>query len=79
MYAETEKFLAETIGGRYQKEMSADVAKKLDELRVDVSKVKYEPKKEAKLETSLPKINNSLKEGVENFELAIEVQGQKSQ
>ncbi|MBP7173809.1 MAG: S9 family peptidase [Cloacibacterium sp.] len=77
MYAETEKFLAETIGGRYQKEMSADVAKKLDELRVDVSKVKYEPKKEAKLETSLPKINNSLKEGVENFELAIEVQGQK--
>ncbi len=77
MYAETEKFLAETIGGRYQKEMSAEVAKKLEELRVDVSKVKYEPKKEIKSEASLPKINNTFKEGTENFDLAIEVQGQK--
>lgn len=77
MYAETEKFLAETIGGRYQKDMPADVAKKLEELRVDVSKVKYEPKKENKIAAALPKINNTLKEGVDNYDVTIEVQGQK--
>ena len=43
MYAEIESFLAEQIGGRYQKEMPEDVAKRLEELRVDVSKVDYQP------------------------------------
>jgi dipeptidyl aminopeptidase/acylaminoacyl peptidase len=43
MYAEIEAFLADQIGGRYQKEMPDDVAKRLEELRVDVSKVTYEP------------------------------------
>ena len=43
MYAEIESFLADQIGGRYQKEMPEDVATRLDQLRVDVSKVTYEP------------------------------------
>ncbi|MGE8536729.1 MAG: S9 family peptidase [Chryseobacterium sp.] len=46
MYAETEKFLAEVIGGRYQKEMPENVAKRLKEMTVDISKVTYTPKSE---------------------------------
>jgi dipeptidyl aminopeptidase/acylaminoacyl peptidase len=43
MYAEIEAFLAEQIGGRYQKEMPEDVAARLEQLRVDVSKITYKP------------------------------------
>ena len=43
MYAEIEAFLAEQIGGRYQKEMPEEVGKRLEQLRVDINKVKYEP------------------------------------
>ena len=46
MYAEIEEFLADQIGGRYQTEMPEDVAKRLEELRVDVSKVTYEAPEE---------------------------------
>ncbi|TZF98709.1 S9 family peptidase (plasmid) [Chryseobacterium panacisoli] len=48
MYAETEKFLAEVIGGRYQKEMPENVAKRLKEMTVDISKVTYTPAKSEK-------------------------------
>ncbi len=40
MYAETERFLAEKIGGRYDALMPEDVSQRLKELRVDVKKVK---------------------------------------
>ena len=43
MYAETEKFLSEVIGGRYQDYMEDDVRKTLESLRVDVKTVKYVP------------------------------------
>ncbi|MEM6469341.1 MAG: S9 family peptidase [Planctomycetota bacterium] len=43
MYAEIEAFLARQINGRYQTEMPEDVAKRLDELRVDINEVTYEP------------------------------------
>jgi dipeptidyl aminopeptidase/acylaminoacyl peptidase len=46
MYAEIERFLAEQLGGRFESKMSAEVAKRLEELRVDVSKVTYEPAKD---------------------------------
>ncbi|HBN79570.1 MAG TPA: S9 family peptidase, partial [Planctomycetaceae bacterium] len=46
MYAEIEAFLADQIGGRYQKEIPDEVAKRLEELRVDVNKVTYEADKE---------------------------------
>ena len=45
MYAETEKFLSEVIGGRHQKEMEEDVRKTLESLRVDIKSVRYEPAK----------------------------------
>ena len=44
MYAETEKFLAEILGGRYQQEMPENVAIRLSEITVDITKVTYEPK-----------------------------------
>ncbi|MCA9199937.1 MAG: S9 family peptidase, partial [Planctomycetales bacterium] len=43
MYAEIERFLAEQIGGRFQESMPDPVAKRLEELRVDVDKVTYQP------------------------------------
>lgn len=46
MYAEIEAFLANQIGGRYQEDMPEDVAKRLEELRVDVNKVTYEATQE---------------------------------
>ncbi len=42
MYAEIERFLAAQIGGRFQESMPEDVATRLEEIRVDVSKVSYE-------------------------------------
>ncbi len=39
MYAEIEKFLAEHIGGRYQKNMPDEVKSKLEDLWVDVDKI----------------------------------------
>lgn len=46
MYAEIESFLASQIGGRHQTEMPEEVAKRLEEIRVDVSQVSYEPSEE---------------------------------
>lgn len=43
MYAEIEAFLAEQIGGRAQAEMPEPVAERLEELRVNVGEVTYEP------------------------------------
>jgi dipeptidyl aminopeptidase/acylaminoacyl peptidase len=44
MFAETEKFLASILGGQYQKELPENVAKRLSEMTVDISKVTYEVK-----------------------------------
>ncbi|NIF05075.1 S9 family peptidase [Chryseobacterium sp. Tr-659] len=52
MYAETEKFLSEVIGGRYQKDMPENVAKRLKEMTVDIAKVTYTPAKEKIAETA---------------------------
>lgn len=46
MYAEIEAFLAEQIGGRFQKDLPDEVAKRLEQLRVDVSKVTHNADKE---------------------------------
>lgn len=51
MYAEIEAFLAEQIGGRYQKDMPEDVSERLDQIRVDVNKVTYEPDDESNSDT----------------------------
>ena len=51
MYAEIEAFLAEQIGGRYQKDMPEDVSERLDQIRVDVNKVTYEPDDDSNSDT----------------------------
>jgi dipeptidyl aminopeptidase/acylaminoacyl peptidase len=43
MYAETEKFLSEVIGGRYQKEMPEAVSKRLKEITRDINTVTHKP------------------------------------
>ncbi|WP_185290568.1 S9 family peptidase [Chryseobacterium lactis] len=48
MYAETEKFLSEVIGGRYQKDMPENVAKRLKEMTVDIKTVTYKPAEKVK-------------------------------
>lgn len=76
MYAEIEKFLAGILGGTYQKTMPEDVAKRLKELTVDISKVTYEAAKTEKPATVLPKLTNNLKAQTINYDFVIEVQGQ---
>lgn len=76
MYAETEKFLAEILGGKYQIDMPEDVAKRLNELKVDISKVTYEAPIKTTLSSQLPEINNPLKDDITNYTTVIEVQGQ---
>lgn len=77
MYAETERFLAEKLGGRYDAVMPPDVAKRLNELRVDVSKVKYTPAGETKVSEQLPKLSVQMAEGTENWDVKLAIQGQE--
>jgi dienelactone hydrolase len=77
MYAETEKFLAGILGGRYQETMEDDVKNTLEKLRVDIKTVKYEPKKDVKAAAKLPSVSNIWKAGKTEFKMALEVQGQK--
>jgi len=77
MFAEIERFLAPILGGMYQKEMPDNVAKRLEEMRVDVSKVTYVPKENMASAGKLPAVKNTLVEGSYNYLVDIEVQGQK--
>ncbi len=76
MFAEIEKFLAGILGGRYQESMPEDVAKRLNELRVNINSVTLEQKKEVKSELTLPKIENSIVPGTSNYDMVLEIQGQ---
>jgi dipeptidyl aminopeptidase/acylaminoacyl peptidase len=76
MYAETERFLAEKIGGRYDAVMPEDVSRRLAELRVDISKVTYSKPSEVKVADALPPLKALLKEATESWDVKIAVQGQ---
>lgn len=76
MYAEIEAFLAPILGGRFQDEMPDDVAKRLNELRVDISSVVYEPAKELASEKALPELKPAIKAGETSYKVSLEVQGQ---
>ncbi|MCB9426657.1 MAG: S9 family peptidase [Flavobacteriales bacterium] len=75
MFAEIEAFLADVLGGVYQKEKPEDVAKRLEELRVDISTVTYQPK-QIEVVGALPKINNQFKAETIQYTSTLEVQGQ---
>lgn len=77
MYAEVEKFLADKIGGRYQKEMPQDVASRLREMQVDISLVTYEASSNMKIPKVLPGMVPQLSEGNESWKVTMEAQGQK--
>ncbi|MEX0813582.1 MAG: alpha/beta fold hydrolase [Chitinophagales bacterium] len=77
MFAETEKFLAEILGGRYQKEMSEDVAKRLEEIRVNIDDVTYEPIEKKASVGQLPEINNSLKKQSFEYDIMLKSRGQE--
>ncbi len=77
MYAHVERFLSEVIGGRFQEDMPTDVKETLEKLKVDVKTVKYEAKQAVSVAKSFPAINNSIKEGSTEYDVALEVQGQK--
>lgn len=72
MYAEVEKFLAEQLSGRHQKNMSADVEKALTKLRVDIDEVDYKPAAETQIISELPEISNLFNEGAEKLSVKIE-------
>ena len=68
MFAETERFLAGILGGRYQDDMPQNVAERLMELKVDISKVTYEPKKDVATVKEMPVIANTLKAQTINYD-----------
>lgn len=76
MYAEIEKFLAENLGGRYQKDMPDEVAKRLNELKVDISKLTLKKLDDTKPISKLPNFSLNLKPEVQKFETTISFQGQ---
>ncbi len=77
MYAEVERFLAPILGGRFQKEMPDDVAKRLKEITVDVKTVVYEPAGVIKAAEVLPEIDaNALTAGKFNYDMNIAIQDQ---
>jgi len=77
MFAEIERFLAPIIGGRFQKDMPKDVAKRLKEITVDIKKVVHEPAGAIKSADKLPQINaNALVAGKYTYNMNIEVQDQ---
>lgn len=77
MYAYTEKFLSEVLGGRYQSDMDKDVEETLNNLIVDIASVTYQPKEALKIAAELPVIHNQWKVGKQEFDVSIEVAGQK--
>lgn len=73
MFAAVEKFLAKHLGGRYQADMPLEVAKRLQEITVDVSKVE-KPKKIQVQAT--PAVHATLVPGTWRYTLTFEAQGQ---
>ncbi len=75
MWVSIEKFLAKHLGGRYQKDMSEEVEKRLGEITQDVSKVVYKKAAKVEISSALPELSNDLKEAAYQYDVKIEVQG----
>ena len=76
MYAAVEEFLAKHIGGRFDSKMPDDVRATLETLTQDISKVEVSRKKE-NLNKTIPVLHYKVKPGTVNYDMTIEVQGQK--
>ncbi len=77
MVAASEKFLAKYCGTRYQESMPDDVAKRLKENTVDISKVLLVKKSSAPLLKTLPAPSSDLTAGRYTYTGDLQVQGQK--
>jgi dipeptidyl aminopeptidase/acylaminoacyl peptidase len=77
-YASAEKFLARYLGGRYQDTMTAEVAARLEQIRVDPSTVTV-VKKQDPGAVGLPKPAVPLRPGTFTYETTIEGEGQSVQ
>ncbi|MEI8211224.1 MAG: S9 family peptidase [Planctomycetota bacterium] len=76
MYAEVERFLASKLGGRYQTDLPADIALRLSELKVDLTKVQYINPKEVAIANEFPAFEPKIAPGKEAWEVEITLQGQ---
>jgi dipeptidyl aminopeptidase/acylaminoacyl peptidase len=77
MVAASEKFLAKYCGIRYQESMTEDVAKRLKENTVDISKVVLVKKSDVPLLKTQPALSGDLAAGRYNYTGDLQVQGQK--
>ena len=77
MVAASEKFLAKYCGTRYQESMADDVAKRLKENTVDISKVVLVKKSDVPLLKAQPALSGDLAAGKYNYTGDLQVQGQK--
>lgn len=75
MVASIEKFLAKHLGGRYQQEMTPEVAARLKEITVDVKTVEMPNKVDASAIT-VPRPVRDLQPGTTNYKASIEMAGQ---
>lgn len=75
MIAAAEKFLAKHLGGRFQEDMTPEVAQRLKEITVDVKTVELKKKVEATAGNA-PKPAVDLKAGTSNYKASIEIAGQ---
>lgn len=75
MFAESEKFLAKYLGGRYQETMTPEVSQRLNEINVDVKTVTMPKMMTASVE--LPKPAVDLRPGTFNYKASLAIQGQE--
>lgn len=76
MIAAAEKFLAKYIGTRYQDDMPDDVAKRLQQMKVDISNVEFPKKSDVKVIPRFLLASTDLSEATYNYKSNIAVQGQ---
>ena len=75
MLAASEKFLAKYCGTRYQEDMPEDVAKRLEEITVDINTVTLPEKEEVTIASDIPELLSDLEEAYD-YDIALAVQGQ---
>jgi len=77
MNASIEKFLAKHLGGRAQDDMPADVAETLKNITVDINSVVLKKEDTSVAISELPEIMHSWKAEQSDWDLTLEIQGQK--
>jgi len=77
MYARVEQFLSKHIGGKVQKDMPDDVSETLKKLTIDIATVELKEKEEMAVLTEMPVAKYDWKESKTEYDMVIEVQGQK--